>query len=125
MAERTLTYTEELVVHTCWCGMAHAIPRVLSNTASREGTAVYCPAGHTWVVKNSEMSLLKQQVATRTAELDQERARANAAEAKAKKLVAEAKRLQKRASAGVCPCCNRTFQNVGRHMKTQHPDHGA
>lgn len=30
-------------------------------------------------------------------------------------------RLRKRASAGVCPCCNRTFSQLARHMQTKHP----
>lgn len=34
-----------------------------------------------------------------------------------------ATRLKNRAKAGVCPCCNRTFQNLARHMASQHPDH--
>lgn len=31
-------------------------------------------------------------------------------------------KMTKRVSNGVCPCCNRTFANVARHMGTQHPD---
>jgi DNA repair exonuclease SbcCD ATPase subunit len=31
-------------------------------------------------------------------------------------------RAKKRHAAGVCPCCNRSFENVRRHMATQHPD---
>lgn len=31
-------------------------------------------------------------------------------------------RLKNRIAAGVCPCCNRSFQNVARHMAGQHPD---
>lgn len=23
---------------------------------------------------------------------------------------------------GVCPCCNRSFKDVHRHMKSQHPE---
>jgi hypothetical protein len=34
-------------------------------------------------------------------------------------------RVKKRIASGVCPCCNRTFQNVARHMKTQHPGYGT
>jgi 4-hydroxy-3-methylbut-2-en-1-yl diphosphate synthase IspG/GcpE len=30
--------------------------------------------------------------------------------------------LAKRAKAGVCPCCNRTFSNMAEHMKKQHAD---
>ena len=29
---------------------------------------------------------------------------------------------KKRISHGVCICCNRTFQNLKRHMETQHPE---
>jgi hypothetical protein len=25
---------------------------------------------------------------------------------------------------GVCPCCNRTFQQLARHMKAKHPGYG-
>jgi hypothetical protein len=31
-------------------------------------------------------------------------------------------RIKNRVKNGVCPCCNRTFQNLMRHMQTQHPD---
>lgn len=30
-------------------------------------------------------------------------------------------KTRKRVAGGVCPCCNRTFQNLGRHMHTKHP----
>jgi hypothetical protein len=39
-----------------------------------------------------------------------------------KKSEAELRRIQKRTAAGVCPCCNRTFQQLARHMKTRHPE---
>ena len=32
---------------------------------------------------------------------------------------------RKRVANGVCPCCNRTFGNLQRHMATKHPDHAA
>lgn len=31
-------------------------------------------------------------------------------------------RAKKRAAAGTCACCKRTFSNVARHMKTKHPE---
>lgn len=30
-------------------------------------------------------------------------------------------RLKNRAAAGLCPCCNRSFSNLQRHMAGQHP----
>lgn len=32
-------------------------------------------------------------------------------------------RLKKRVAAGVCPCCNRTFKDLSRHMAGQHPEY--
>lgn len=32
-------------------------------------------------------------------------------------------RIKNRISNGVCPCCKRTFTNLLRHMKGQHPDY--
>lgn len=34
-------------------------------------------------------------------------------------------RIKNRVAKGVCPCCNRTFENLQRHMTTKHPDYGA
>jgi len=33
----------------------------------------------------------------------------------------ELKRVKRRINGGVCTCCNRTFTNLARHMKTKHP----
>ena len=32
-------------------------------------------------------------------------------------------RQKKRAAAGVCPCCNRTFKQLARHMERKHPNY--
>lgn len=34
-------------------------------------------------------------------------------------------RTRNRIAAGVCPCCNRTFQNLADHMRTLHADYVA
>jgi len=31
-------------------------------------------------------------------------------------------KIKKRVGRGVCPCCNRHFTNLQRHMETKHPD---
>lgn len=48
-------------------------------------------------------------------EISAEKKRADNAE---KKII----QTKRRALAGVCPCCTRTFQNVQRHMKSKHPN---
>jgi hypothetical protein len=31
--------------------------------------------------------------------------------------------VQKRVGNGVCPCCNRTFEDLARHMKVKHREY--
>lgn len=95
------------------------------------GISFWCPNGH-------QLSWPKG-----GAEADRERQRADAAEAKARALAAaqdgllaaiatkerqltekdrETKRIQKRANAGVCLDCHRTFQSLPRHRASKHPE---
>ncbi|WP_165394478.1 helix-turn-helix domain-containing protein [Pseudoxanthomonas winnipegensis] len=32
--------------------------------------------------------------------------------------------MRQRVMNGVCPCCNRTFENLRRHMHDKHPEFG-
>jgi hypothetical protein len=119
-----LVYTETLVTVTCWCGINCAIPRDLEAVARRKGQIVYCPLGHQWAYTDTTVK-----------ELERERQRREAAERQAQAtrdlLHAEERahaatrghltRQRRRARAGVCPCCNRTFQQLARHMASQHP----
>lgn len=130
MANETLAYEGTLVVVTCWCGMRHAVPAELHEFQRRQHrdgvrgvTGIYCPLGHSHIPAG-------------TPEVDKERRRREAAEARAcaiqDQLDAEQRahaatkgqltKTRKRVGKGVCPCCNRHFVNVERHMATQHPE---
>lgn len=127
MAE-TLTYSGTLVVVTCWCGTRHAVPQELRGKQEREHadgrtqTNIYCPLGHSYVIAGEgEAARLERQLANardRSAQLAAER---DQAEASARAYKGVATKARKRAKAGVCPCCNRTFQQLARHMASQHP----
>src|SRR5262249_7933787 len=108
------------------CGVWHAIPRVLYEKCRDEGGFWHCPNGHqrgwgTGTVQ-AERDRLKQKVAQLNDEVAE--LRISRATAEGKRLEAEKKLVasKRRAIAGVCPCCSRTFQNVQRHMKTKHPN---
>jgi hypothetical protein len=94
--------------------------------AARRSPAInfWCAYGHEqhFTERESEESKLRRErdrLLQRQAELNDEirdeRARAVKAEKKAA-------RTLKRATAALCPCCNRHFSNVARHMKTKHRD---
>jgi len=117
---------------TCWCGIRFAVPRSLhaeylrKNEVKRGSFSLYCPLGHEFVPKGpSEADRLREQL---------ERANSRAARLSAELTHKEreivtrkghATRLRKRIAAGVCPCCNRTFQDLARHMAGQHPDYAS
>lgn len=126
----TLTYEGQLVVTTCWCGIAHAVPEALYDhmkAQKRDGLkqpGVYCPLGHVWVISGEgEAEKLRKELErerSRRARIAAERDQMQASLSATRGVVT---RMKKRASAGVCPCCNRSFENVRRHMANRHPDY--
>lgn len=73
---------------------------------------------------------LKRQLACERAAHDQTKAaraydhrRANSAERSRNALKGVVTRTKNRISKGVCPCCNRQFKDLERHMTGQHPDY--
>jgi hypothetical protein len=128
----TLNYTETLVVRHCWCGIAHGIPENLSRRADEDGIDVFCPLGHVWVIKDTEIKKLRRKLAAEeAARADEERRRRAAQDL----LRAEERshaatrghltRTKKRIGNGVCPCCGRHFTDVERHMASKHPDYAG
>lgn len=125
----TLTYEGTLTVTTCWCGTAHAVPTELYDHQLRQHnngenvTGIYCPLGHTWIpAGKGEAAKLREKLAaeerrsaTLTSKLDQEQASHRSTKGQLTK-------TKKRIANGVCPCCNRSFVQLARHMKTQHPN---
>jgi hypothetical protein len=125
----TIEHLETMVVHECpSCFVLHAIPQRMHRERLADGGGVYCPNGHVWIFTESETARLKRQL--EDAERGRERARAamtaardqaQAAERSAAAYKGQATRLRNRVGHGVCPCCNRSFANLGRHMAGQHP----
>ena len=125
----TLTYTGELVITSCWCGIRLAIPSDLYRIANvHHNQSVYCPLGHTFVYSNTT----EEQNAELRRQLDDTKTRLTHArderDFERRRVIAYKGVLgktRKRIAAGVCPCCTRTFQNLRRHMQTQHPDYSS
>jgi len=123
----SLTYTGELVVVTCWCGMAHAVPTELNDYQQRTHDdggnvpSIYCPLGHSHIPAARPRAFVERE-RREAAERDAANAREEAriARAEVEQLKAAATKARKRANAGVCPDCHRSFVNVARHMATQH-----
>lgn len=137
MAKAT-THVITINPHDCpTCGVSYGLTSEYEKRRRADGKSWLCPNGH-WV------TYMKS-------DLDREREARKAAEREAAAMAAEARcarrqwkeeqdrhqstrrslaatkgvvtRVKRRVGKGVCPCCNRTFQNLARHMESKHPDY--
>ena len=135
---RTITVSQKLVTETCCkCGilfaMTEAFQQELFKGETENARSFYCPSGHLQYYRGmSEAQKLReelnaeirarqraeQRIAEKEDQVRHERDRANGYKGQMTKLA-------KRAKAGVCPCCKRSFQQLARHMATQHPTFAA
>jgi hypothetical protein len=110
--------------YNCWvCGVPFSAPQALHDAIKRDDKILYCPRGCKLGLGESEADKLRRQLD------DQQRAtqRANNRLQHERRSHAATKgqltKTKKRVANGVCPCCNRSFKNVQRHMKDEHPEY--
>ena len=116
---------------TCWvCGIEFGLPQIYLRNRRVDGKGFRCPNGDHISFGESdadklrrERDLLQQRLAEKDDAIARQREQRLAAERQVVAAKGQITRLKKRANAGVCPCCNRTFSNMARHMQTKHPDH--
>lgn len=117
---RTIPTTGKLVVTTCWCGVQYAVPSALMRWhRADEANVIHCPLGHRGVVRTTDSARLAAAEARERHLEDQ----LLAAGAEAERARVALIRDRHRFANGVCPCCNRSFEALRRHMATQHPDY--
>lgn len=126
-----LDFNQRLVAITCYkCGITFAVPQYFKTKRQEDTETFWCPNGHNQAYVKSEAQKLREQLAEekRNSEWWQNVAKSRESQIKGAniqlgKVKAKLKRTEIRVSNGVCPCCNRSFTNVRRHMKTKHPDY--
>ncbi len=117
------------------CGLQFAIPASLYTSWDAKDRAIFCPGcgSNLYPSGKSEAEKLKEKlvaVEARAAEnarwaeqrIAAERTAARGSAIAAGCAKAKLERAMKRLGAGVCPCCNRTFSQLSRHMKSKHPE---
>ena len=118
---------EAHVVNQCGtCAVWHTIPKVIYESYRREGGFWHCPNGHQRGFRTGEEQAEQERIRRERDQLKQDAARLHDEIAAERQRAEDAEKrvvqIRRRAAAGVCPCCNRTFQNVQRHMKMKHPN---
>ena len=117
-----------LVVMVCGkCQCVFAIPEDLYGRARADSKVDWwCPNGHCRHFTDT----LREKLARQTQATSRAESRAvfwndqhGASERSKAATRGHLTRLRTRVAAGVCPCCNRTFKDLARHMTSKHPDY--
>ncbi len=125
----SITFTESVTLekHECGkCGGVYAITQRVVDHHRETGGFWHCPYCQiSWGYGESTADKLRK-------ELDEKAKLLTAAKCEAlrqsqlleesDRKLSESNRKLNRVKNGVCPCCNRTFQNLHRHMKIKHPE---
>lgn len=118
----------------CACGLLFGLTEDFQRRRKQDHKLFTCPNGHSqhYTGKAStqqEVEKLQQQLAEQRQQNAKVWERVGELAQEAETLKKEKRKLKKRYEAGLCPCCNRTFVELQRHMKTKHPgfsdEHGA
>lgn len=118
----------QLEVLSCWsCGILYAVPEaMLASGRNDPSISWYCPNGHNThfpgKTVTERLAAERNRAGRIAAERDQLQASLRSQRAATTRARNERDRLERRAKAGVCPCCQRTFKQLRRHIASQHPD---
>lgn len=115
------------------CSIPFAMPERLNEWLRRSQDSFFCPNGHIQAYVKSTEQILKEKIERQKQEFESKKSslertiertieqRDNVIKDRTVlkgKLTKQTNRIKN----GVCPCCNRTFQNLMDHMKKQHPE---
>lgn len=120
----------------CQCTTEIYLPDELYRAAKAGAEKInfYCPYGHSQVFAKGESEETKlrrerdrlaQQIAERDDRIKALRDSNDHIERRLNATRGVVTRIKKRVGHGVCPCCNRTFGNLARHMSSEHPAYSA
>lgn len=123
----TITTTTRFHQIECWvCGVNFAITSDSHSRLKENGKTFFCPHGCRIAFgeskKDKEIRELKASIEARDRSIEArdrwltDEKRSHAA------TKGQLTKTKKRIKHGVCPCCNRQFQNLQRHMENKHPD---
>lgn len=114
------------------CGVTFAMPDFVLAERRNTSKRFHCPNGCHQYFGETEADRLRKQLAREKAAHDQTRAEeyrqrelAKADRHRCRAFKGQVTKIKNRVSKGVCPCCNRFFKNLHRHMASKHPDYAG
>jgi DNA-binding XRE family transcriptional regulator len=108
-------------IHCCNCAMVFAMDGDFYDRRLKDRGTWYCPAGHPQhFTGETEAQRLQRELEHKQRQLEMEEAHSARLKTERDQVARAHHRMRQRVFNGVCPCCNRTFQNLMAHMKTEH-----
>ena len=123
----TSTFIRVELVHvtSCCCRIEFGIPRDFYDDCNNYGTSFHCPkCGNSMVFREPETKRLRKEIKilnNKVNNADRQRREAENQKNAARK---SHRKMRDRVKNGVCPCCNRSFENLLNHMRSKHPEFG-
>jgi DNA-binding XRE family transcriptional regulator len=112
---------EFVTVHCYKCSMPFAMTRDFNDRRLKDRADWFCPRGHAQhYIGKSEEQKLREEVERQRQMREAEEARRLRVEQERDQVARAHHKMRVRVMNGVCPCCNRTFQNLMQHMQTEH-----
>lgn len=115
----------------CRCKTPFSIPDELYHAAKRSPEIwFWCPYGHKQHYSEGETEAdklrrerdrLAQQIAYKDDRIKSLSEARDTADRRAAAARGQVTKIKNRVGHGVCPCCNRTFENLARHINSKHP----
>lgn len=112
------------------CGSIIVLSERKYSDAKEKGVRFYCENGHHQVFVTNENQKLRQQLEMKERQIkgitesrDWYERRLKTEQKTSAAFKGQITKIKNRVGNGVCPCCNRTFQNLQRHMTCKHPDY--
>ena len=138
----TMTEVTINLVHVtcCKCGVVFGMSEIMDRKLRNDHSDFYCPAGHPqYFAAKSKLELAQEKLEAKERDLAYqrectERIRRQRDEAERRALTEkrvkmrfknDRDRIKSRVGNGVCPCCNRAFQDLAKHMNHKHPNFKA
>lgn len=123
-----LKFQQELETKTCGeCGVTFAAPAYFWSERKQTGATWYCPNGHARIFGKTAAQELQEQLEREREQhrqrLDFERNQTAAVKRELVTVKGQLTKTKKRVANGVCPCCQRSFVQLKRHIATKHPDY--
>lgn len=128
------TYVSMQTIECYKCAIPFAVPAEYKSRLQAKGEDFYCPNGHRQHYCKSTEQVLREKLEKQKRDYEErieglegtiywkdQKIKETKGKLTGQKI--QNTKMKNRIKNGVCPCCNRTFENLAAHMKTKHPDY--